>query len=74
MPVILGHDERRVRLDADVEDGEALQELLRPFSDKEMTTYAVNPVVNKAENEAHPLRDCFKTLRSPAKTRAKQGF
>src|SRR5262245_60483195 len=51
MPVILGHDERRAWLDADVEDGEALQELLRPFADKEMTTYAVNPVVNKAGNE-----------------------
>jgi len=51
MPVILGRDERRVWLDAEVEDGEALQELLRPLSDKEMTTYAVNPVVNKAGNE-----------------------
>src|SRR5262245_23843188 len=51
MPVILGRDERRVWLDADVEDGEALQELLHPFSAKEMTTYAVNPIVNKAGNE-----------------------
>jgi len=66
MPVILGHDERRVRLDADVEDGEALQELLRPFSDKEMTTYAVNPVVNKAEKRLfqNPKKPCKNTRKA----------
>ena len=38
-------------LDGEVEDGDALQELLHPCADKEMSAHAVSPVVNKAGNE-----------------------
>ena len=51
MPVILGPEVRDAWLDPEVEEPEALQELLRPYPADLMRVDLVNPIVNNSRNE-----------------------
>lgn len=61
MPVILSRDDRHAWLDPEIEDVEALQQMLRPYPAAEMSARQVNPMVNKVENDVPeciaPLED-----------------
>lgn len=55
MPVILHPDDYSLWLDHDVRKLEMVEELLRPYSSKEMFGYPVNPAINSPRNQGAGL-------------------
>ncbi len=52
MPVILRKQDESAWLNSDLHDTEKLEQLLLPYSSKEMKIYKVQPIVNSWKNES----------------------
>lgn len=52
MPVILKPEDEKIWLDQSMKDVHFLQSMLQPYSEDEMTTYAVSDFVNSAKNNS----------------------